>query len=390
MIPELEPEEFVSFLADLWGERGWETTIRRRPNGTYFVVGKRGDGKRGVLFVFPTTESHVSGRHLRRFVTFCGKKGVDVAVVATQGAYADEARKIADAKGVHLLDRSTLEGTVEQGEFHHVLREYAGGGPLDPILARLRAAGVPVPESLPFALPFDAAEIRARIRSRLGAYGGSDDADAGGPTPPDGANGGRDGGESGSGGGSGDGDEGGRLAALPASPRTVLTVVVVALLLVAAGSVTGMLGVPGTTGGDAAAISAVSTAGANASLDARWNAKTTTSVTINGTTYDAPPNETFVVVRMNVTNVGDSPEQLSQEQLALEVAGDRYGYQPLRDATGFPAGGLFAPGESRDVWTLFSVPADAESGTLLVYADESGPNVRFTRDTSVVAEATEL
>lgn len=375
MIPELEPEEFVSFLADLWGERGWETTIQERANGTYFIVGERGDGKRGVLFVFPTAESHVSGQHLRRFVTLCGKKGVDVAVVATQGAYADEARKIADAKGIHLLDRSTLEGTVEEGGFHHVLREYTGGGPFDPILAKLRALGLPVPETLPVSLPFDAAEIQARIRSRLGGYSdGSDDAD--GPTPPDGAN--------------DDGGGGGRLDALPVSPRTVVSVVVAALLLVAAGSVTGMLGVPGTAGGDSAAISAVSTAGANASLDARWNAKTTDSVTINGTTYDAPPNETFVVVRMNVTNVGESPEQLPQERLALEVAGDRYGYQPLRNATGFPAAGLFAPGESREVWTVFSVPEDAESGTLLVHSGGDGPGVRFTRDASVAAEATEL
>ncbi|SFF94154.1 protein of unknown function [Halopelagius inordinatus] len=380
MIPELEPDEFVSFLSDLWGERGWETTVQERANGTYFIIGERGDGKRGVLFVFPTTESHVSGQHLRRFVTLCGKKGVDVAVVATQGAYADEARKIADAKGIHLLDRSTLEGTVEEGEFHHVLREYTGGGPFDPILAKLRALGLPVPETLPVTLPFDPAEIQTRIRNRLGGYGGgSDDSDAAdGPTPPDGAN---DDGD--------DGDGGGRLDALPVSPRTLLSVVVAALLLVAAGSVAGMLGLPGAGGGDeSTAVSAVSTAGANASLDARWNAKTTDSVTINGTTYDAPPNETFVVVRMNVTNVGESPEQLSQSQLALEVAGDRYGYQPLRNATGFPAGGLFAPGESRDVWTVFSVPADAQSGTLLVQSRD-GPGVRFTRDSSVAPDATE-
>lgn len=378
MIPELEPDEFVSFLSDLWGERGWETTVQERANGTYFIIGERGDGKRGVLFVFPTTESHVSGQHLRRFVTLCGKKGVDVAVVATQGAYADEARKIADAKSIHLLDRSTLEGTVEEGEFHHVLREYTGGGPLDPILAKLRALGLPVPETLPVTLPFDPAEIQARIRDRLGGYGGgSDESDAAdGPTPPDGAN--------------DDGDGGGRLDALPVSPRTLLSVVVAALLLVAAGSVAGMLGLPGAGGGgESTAVSAVSTAGANASLDARWNAKTTDSVTINGTTYDAPPNQTFVVVRMNVTNVGESPEQLSQRQLALEVAGDRYGYQPLRNATGFPAGGLFAPGESRQVWTVFAVPADAQSGTLLVQSRD-GPGVRFTRDSSLTPDATEL
>ncbi|MFC6826345.1 restriction endonuclease [Halopelagius fulvigenes] len=376
MIPELEPEDFVSFLGDLWGERGWETTVQERANGTYFIIGERGDGRRGVLFVFPTTESHVSGQHLRRFVTLCGKKGVDVAVVATQGAYADEARKIADAKGIHLLDRTTLEGTVEEGGFHHVLRKYTGGGPLDPILAKLRALGLPVPETLPFDLPFDPAELQARIRSRLGGYSdGTDDSNADGP-PPD---------------GEGDGGGGGRFDALPVSPRTLLPVVVAVVLLVVAGSATGALTVPGMgSGGGDTAVSAVSTAGANAALDVRWNAETTDSVTINGTTYDAPENETFVVVRMNVTSLSESPEQLSQAQLALEVAGDRYGYQPLRNSTGFPSAGLFAPGESREVWTVFSVPADAESGTLLVRSGEDVPGVKFTRDTAISAEATEL
>lgn len=377
MIPELEPEDFVSFLGDLWGERGWETSVQERANGTYFIIGERGDGRRGVLFVFPTTDSHVSGQHLRRFVTLCGKKGVDVAVVATQGAYADEARKIADAKGIHLLDRTTLEGTVEEGGFHHVLREYTGGGPLDPILAKLRALGLPVPETLPLDLPFDPAELQARIRSNLGGYSGeSDDSDADGP-PPD---------------GEGDGGGGGRLGALPVSPRTLLPVVVAALLLVVAGSTMGALTVPGVggDGGSDTAISAVSTASANAALDVRWNARTTDSITVNGTTYDAPENETFVVVRMNVTSRSESPEQLPQERLALEVAGDRYGYQPLKNTTGFPGAGLFAPGESREVWTAFSVPADAESGTLLVRSGEGVPGVKFTRDTAVSAEATEL
>ncbi|RDI71177.1 restriction endonuclease [Halopelagius longus] len=376
MIPELEPEDFVSFLGDLWGERGWDTTVQERANGTYFIIGERGDGRRGVLFVFPTTESHVSGQHLRRFVTLCGKKGVDVAVVATQGAYADEARKIADAKGIHLLDRSTLEGTVEEGGFHDVLREYTGGGPLDPILAKLRALGLPVPETLPVELPFDPAKMQARVRSKLGGYSdGSDDSDADGPPPDD------------------EGDGGGRLDALPVSPRTLLPVVVAAVLLVVAGSAMGALTVPGIGGGGSGsdtAVSAVSTAGANAALDIRWNAKTTDSITVNGTAYDAPENQTFVVVRMNVTSLSDSPEQLSQKQLALEVAGDRYGHQPLRNTTGFPAGGLFAPGETREVWTVFAVPADAESGTLLVRSGEDVPGVRFTRDTSVSAEATEL
>jgi hypothetical protein len=389
VIPELEPDEFVSFLADLWGERGWETTIQKRANGTYFVVGERGDGRRGVLFVFPTPESHVSGQHLRRFVTLCRKKGVDVGVVATQGAYDPEARKIARAKGIHLLDRSTLEGTVEEGGFRHVLRTYAGGGPLDPLLGRLRAAGVPVPESLPVSLPFDADEVGARVRGKLGGYGGDDGGDDG-----DGASTKRppSDGDDPDGEDAAEGDDGGRFGALPISRRAALSVLLVAMVLSAAATVVGPAlgvgGLAGVGGGNGATISAVSTAGEEATLRVRWNAKTASAITVGGARYEAPPNETFVVVRMNVTNVGDSPERLSQRRLALGVAGERYGYQPLVNETGFPAAGLFAPGESREVWTLFSVPADAESGTLLVLPGEGAPSVRFRRDAGMPAEAT--
>jgi hypothetical protein len=90
---------------------------------------------------------------------------------------------------------------------------------------------------------------------------------------------------------------------------------------------------------------------------------------------------------MNVTSVSNSPERLTQESLALEVAGERYGYQPLRDHTGFTVS-VFTPSESYDVWTVFSVPADAESGTLLVQTGSDVPGVRFTRNTTIPAETT--
>lgn len=175
-LPELEPDAFVSFLEDLWNERGWDTSVKQRPDETFFIIGKRGDGKRGVLYVFPTVESHVKEKHMKQFVGFCRKKGIDVGVVATQGAYADPSRQIAESKGIHLLDRETLAGTVKEGGFEDILAEYTGGsgGPIGAVLATLQSYGVPVPDTLPFDLPsFDTQDIIARLPI-------GDDADASG------------------------------------------------------------------------------------------------------------------------------------------------------------------------------------------------------------------
>jgi hypothetical protein len=374
VIPELEPEDFVSFLDDLWSERGWDTAVQERSNGTYFIIGERGDGKRGVLFVFPTPESHVTGQHLRRFVALCRKKGVDVGVVATQGAFDNEAGQVAEAKGIHLLTRETLAGTVEQGGFRHVLDRYADtGGALDPVLARLHALGLPVPESLSLSVsrPVDV-DLR-RVRERLGLDGDGGD--------------GRD-----------DGEDGGNGGFPNVPSRRVVPVVLLAVLLFVAGAVVGpALGLAGLVGGGTGqsgdvTVSAVSTAGANAPLEAQWNARATDSVTVNGTVYEAPPNETFVVVRFNATNVGDAPATLPQDRLVLDVAGERYGHQPLRNVTGFAMGGLYAPNETHEAWTVYSVPEDAQSGTLLLVEDGEGEavGVRFVRNRSIPAEPTEL
>lgn len=395
-LPELEPEAFVSFLTDLWDERGWDTSVKQRPDETYFIVGQRGDGKRGVLYVFPTTESHVTTQHLKRFVGFCRKKGIDVAVVATQGAYADEAREIAESKGIHLLDRETLAGTVEEGGFEHVLRTYTGGGgggPLDRLLAALRSYGVPVPE----ALPFDFEALLARLP--MGGDEDGDDAEGGkeGSKPDSNASDGAGATETDGSDADADGNSDGRelagalpgpLTALP-RPNVILPAALVVLVVFLLGSAVGpALGLPaiGGAGGEGdLAVSALSTAGANATAEVRWNARTAESLTVNGTAYDAPPNETFVLVRMNVSNGGSSPLSMDESSLALEVAGQRYGHQPLDGVTGFGQGGLFAPDDPREVWVVFSVPDDAESATLVLRGDES---VRFVRDGVVEAEAT--
>ncbi|MFD1597425.1 restriction endonuclease [Halobellus rarus] len=387
MIPELEPDEFVSFLADLWEARGWETSVRERADETHFVIGKRGDGKRGIIYVFPTATATVTERHLKQFVGFCRKRGVDVAVVATQGAFAEGARRIAGQRSVHLLNRSALANTVEEGGFEDVLGAYTETSGIDAVVERLEELGVPVPAALVERVAAVGAALGS-IRERFDRGDGGDDgvSDAAGGT--DTTDSSSDDGPTDSG--------SSRLGALRSrlgglSARSVPAVVIPLVLVVAfvLGATMGPavgLGSPLALGGNGGTdVSAVSTAGANATVDVRWNAKTTGSLTVNGTTYDAPDEQQFLLVRMNVTNREAEPTQFGQSALAVDVAGDRYAHQPLDGVTGFPSAGLFAPEETREVWTVFAIPENGTSATLLT-TDETG--VRFVHDTSLTPEAT--
>ena len=385
MIPELDPEDFVGFLSAMWEERGWETSVRQRSDETYFVTGKRPDGKRGVIYTFPTTTATVTERHLKKFVSFCKQKGIDVAVVATQGAFAEGAERVAAERSVHLLDRSTLADTVEEGGLEDVLARFADTGGGGGVLGRFRGVGVPIPESVGGRLPSPAV-LGALVYGLLPVGGGTVVT------------------ESGSGGSAADQPApsssshdglgivaGCRKYATRPVPAVLLaiTLLVAFALGAAVGPAVGLGGMSplGGGGGDAGPeVSAVSTAGgANATADVRWNARATDSLTVNGTTYDAPEGQTFLLVRMNVTNGGDEPMQLPQSALAADVAGTRYGHQPLDGATGFPSAGLFAPGESREVWTVFAVPDDAGSVTVVL---DGEAKIRFVRDNGVTPEAT--
>jgi len=289
---------------------------------------------------------------------------------------------VAAQRSVHLLDRATLAETVEEGGFEDVLKQYTETSGLEAVVERLQELGVPIPVSVVDRVP-DFGESVAAIRAKLDRGDGddSDDADASGAQSEPDPSGDRDPGA--------DGGVTDRLRALSSRslPATVIPIVlVVAFVLGAAlGPALGLGGPFASGGDDGLDVSAVSTASANATADVRWNAKTTQTLTVNGTAYDAPEDQIFLLVRMNVTNRGDSPTQFAQSKLAVEVAGERYAHQPLDGVTGFPSAGLFEPGESREVWTVFSVPADAESATLLMTGEL---NVRFTRDTAITPEAT--
>ncbi|WP_424008205.1 restriction endonuclease [Haloferax denitrificans] len=394
---ELDPAKFVRFLADLWTQRNWQTNVQPRGEGRYLVQGQRGDGTKGLMLVLPAVEMTVETEHVKGFVAHAKKRGVDTVVVATQGEFADAVRGFATSHDVTLFDRDELGETVADEGLEQTVKQYTDGEVFET---------AEVEFGLPFDLPEPVEEALASLpiaaaRERLARLLGDRGGDGGGGD----SGGGR--GESGSS-GDGDGGSGGWKSVgntlrdgLPSSvgdlksgsPPSVRVVVVAVLLLVLAlgfvavlgPMVDGLGGPTGGGGGDegGVAVSALSSASADsADVVARWNARTTDTLQVGNRTYAAPEGERFVVIGLNATAGGDAPGTLPESALAFETDGVSYGYQPLSNATGFRNGGLFAPDERAHVWTVFSVPTNATTGTVFV-RPTSEDTVAFVHDRSV-------
>ncbi|REA05594.1 hypothetical protein DEQ92_04770 [Haloferax sp. Atlit-6N] len=369
---ELEPTKFVHFLSDLWTQRNWQTNAQPRGEGRYLVQGQRGDGTKGLMLVLPSVETTVGTGHVKGFVAHAKKRGIDTVVVATQGEFDDSVRGFATNHDVTLLDRDELGETVADEGLEQTVKQYTDGEVFET---------AEVEFGLPFDLPEPVEEALASlpiaaVRERLaGLTGGGD-----------------------GGGGGGDDSSGGSLRdRLPSSvddlksgsPPSVRVVVVAVLLLVLALGSVAVLGpmVDGlggsSAGGNGVAVSALSGASTDsADLVARWNARTADSLQVGNQTYAAPEGERFVVVGLNATAASGSPGNLPQSALVFESDGVSYGHQPLSNATGFDNGALFAPGESTHVWTVFAVPTNATTGTVLVQPTNED-TVAFVHDDTV-------
>jgi hypothetical protein len=353
---ELEPTAFVRFLADFWTQQNWQTNVQPRGEGRFLVQGQRGDGGTGMLLALPSTEETVEKDHIRGFVAYAKKRQIDTIAVATQHGFTDEVRGLATKHDVTLFDPESLGETVEREGLEETVKQYADGDVYETAEVEF---GLPfdLPEPLANALSgfgFDAVQERLRDHSS---------------------------------------EDGSRLprsldALKPTSSSSVRIVAVAALLLVLAlGSVAALgpvvdgLGSPVDQSG--VAVSALSSAPASsADVVARWNTQTTDTVSVGNDSYTAPNGSQFVVVALDVSATGATPGSLPQSALVFESDGVRYGFQPLSNTSGFQNGGLFAPGDAETVWTVFAVPTNTSTGTLLVHGS-ADDTVTFVHDESL-------
>jgi len=341
MFDEMTERGFVEFLAALWESRGWETGITERDEGVFMITGDKADGTRGLMLVVPDPTETVSGQVLQKTVTLVQDKGIDTAVAATRGSFSDDADGVAQANGVHLLDPAALEETVGAEDAHHLVEEFTqgsaggrdgGGGEGGSIADRLPSMGLPVPGGIGL---------------------------------------------------------GGTL-------RTLLLAIVAVGVVVAAVQFLGfgdllsglVAGLPlpevGLGGGGGYTITAVSLSQGNGTpVGVTWNARPqSTVVAPNGESFNAPEGKQFVVVQVNVTNPGNESLIFRADYLALATQDTRYGNQPLQGASGqLPV--QVQPGNSTRAFVVYTVPADAESATLLGLPGPDNPPIDFQRDESM-------
>ncbi|MFB6131879.1 MAG: restriction endonuclease [Halanaeroarchaeum sp.] len=339
MFEDMSDRDFVDFLAAVWEQRGWKTAVSEgEAAGQYMLTGDREDGERGLMLIVPDESATVAGKPVRKTAEICESKNVDLGVVATRGELTDEAREIADRNDIYLLDTGALEATVAEEGLQDVVEEYSNGS-AGSILGTL-AAPLGLLSALKRPSPFP----------------------------------------------------------IPTRALTVFLVVLgIAAVVIGGVQAMGMgvgfggiipdIGVlPGIGGGgsDGMTMTAVSLTGsADADLEIAWDATTrSTIVAANNTTYPAPEGEKFVVVEMRVTNDRPATSTVSLGAFGFATNGEIRGPHPLNGTDGpFPL--TLDPNESETAWVVFTVDANADSGTLLALPTEGTPPIRFERDRSV-------
>lgn len=336
MVTELGDREFAELLATVWEHRGWQTEIEAR--GEEFVVaGDKPDGTRGLILLFPGQSVTVDAEQVQALETLRDQKGLDVPVAATQGTFSEEAREVADAAGLHLVDPQVVAETAAAEGFEDLLAEYTDSGSgrltdLLPAVSRpsLPSVGLSVPDSI--------------------GLGGQ---------------------------------------------RRVIGIGVLVLVLVGVlatvGFGTGTLAAPALPdlglGGSGFSVTAVSLSGAETAVDVQWNARPQDQVVgPNGTTFEPRNDTTFVVVQLNATNPTAQTQVVRETDLAFAAGEKRYGPQYLQGAVGqLPL--VLAPGESGRAYVVFAVPAGTDSGTLLGLPGPEATPMSFERDRSIAFQA---
>lgn len=338
MFDEMGEQDFVDFLAAFWESRGWDTGVTERDEGVFMVTGDKPDGQRGLMLVVPDPAATITGQMTQKLVTLVQEKGIDMGVAATRGDFSDDAQRIADANGVHLLDVPTLEETVAAEDAQDLVAEFAGGGGggggggSGSFLDAVPSLDVPVPGGLGGGTKFLALGVLAIVV----VVGGIQFMGMGSVL-------------------------GGAVAGLPIPD----------------------LGLVGG-GGGGYTMTAVSLSAGNATpVDVRWDVRTqSTVVAPNGESFTAPEGKKFVVVQFNVSNPAAETLVFRARHLSLATDGTRYGNQPLQGASGqLP---LMVEGKSsKKGYLVYTVPAESTSATLLGLPGEEAPPMDFERDRSL-------
>jgi len=187
-LQNIDPYDFEDFVADLWEDRGWETTVAQDSNdmGVDVVAQKSTDlvEQKLVIQAKRYSEENKIGRpKIQQYHSLKEQDAAaDAAVVVTTSSFSKQAEDWADEHNVKLIDGDDLVEIIEERRRYDLVDQYAprlkpeipdedsndgGSEPVDPYDED--AMVEPKPEHLPE--PFDDSQTRLKTTLGGGAAG---------------------------------------------------------------------------------------------------------------------------------------------------------------------------------------------------------------------------
>jgi hypothetical protein len=137
---QTDPYDFEHFVADVWSERGWETTVSQGSNDMGVdVVAEKHDGlvdTKQVIQAKRYAEGNTVGRpKIQQYHTLKEQDSeADAAVVVTTSSFTSTAEEWAAEHNVKLVDGDDLVDIINDGNLDSVVDKYA------PTLSELESA----------------------------------------------------------------------------------------------------------------------------------------------------------------------------------------------------------------------------------------------------------
>lgn len=122
ILQSMEREQFNEFVARLWAEHGWETTV---DTNSVDVVAGTSDGESSQYWI-DTAEyraEEVSGEVVARRAGQATEREQSTAVIVTTGQFSWEARERASVRNVKLVDGDALITRIEAANAYEIVNE---------------------------------------------------------------------------------------------------------------------------------------------------------------------------------------------------------------------------------------------------------------------------
>jgi len=127
----VDPYEFEHLVADVWEERGWETSVSQASNDQGVdVVAEKSDGlmnQKAVIQAKRYSEGNKIGRpKIQQYHSLKQQDAdADAAVVVTTSSFTSTAEDWASEHNVKLIDGRQLVQEIESGRLEHLVDEYS-------------------------------------------------------------------------------------------------------------------------------------------------------------------------------------------------------------------------------------------------------------------------